>query len=180
VLDLHEVNVRQIMTPRVVCQTLAPDQTVAEFIEQIQEHQFSRYPVLDADEAPLGILFRHDVIRADEGQRVANLMKPATIVTDRANVESVMTRFIRERQHMFLVYDEYGSWLGVVTMEDVIEALIGQPIMDESDDIPNLRRHAKRRWKKRLQNLTVESEAQLFGSPAREDDEDIPAPNRPR
>jgi len=67
-----------------------------------------------------------------------------------------------------------------VTMEDVIEALIGQPIMDESDDIPNLRRHAKRRWKKRLQNLTVESEAQLFGSPAREDDEDIPAPNRPR
>ena len=180
VLDLHEINVRQIMTPRVVCQTLAPDQTVAEFIEQIQEHQFSRYPVLDADEAPLGILFRHDVIRADEGQRVANLMKPATIVTDRANVESVMTRFIRERQHMFLVYDEYGSWLGVVTMEDVIEALIGQPIMDESDDIPNLRRHAKRRWKKRLQNLTVESEAELLGVTRREDDEDIPAPNRPR
>ncbi|MDP4916426.1 MAG: hypothetical protein NWR12_01775, partial [Haliea sp.] len=55
------------------------------------------------------------------------------------------------------------SWLGVVTMEDVIEALIGQPIMDESDDIPNLRRHAKRRWKKRLQNLTAESEAELLG-----------------
>lgn len=152
ILDLHEINVRQIMTPRIVCETVAPGATVAEFTEQLKEQQFSRYPVMDEEEIPLGLLFRHDVIGADLGQPVTSLMKPVTVVSDQENVEGLLSRFINERQHLFLIYDEYGGWMGLVTMEDVIEAIIGQSILDETDDIPNLRRHAKRRWKNRLKS----------------------------
>lgn len=154
ILDLHEITVRQIMTPRIVCEFVSPDLSVEDFRKVIREHQFSRYPVLDEEEVPLGLAFRHDVIDADPGQSVRNLMKPVTVVSDLDSVESLMMRFMGERQHMLLVYDEYGSWLGVVTMEDVMEAIIGQPILDETDDIPNMRRHARRRWKNRLKTRT--------------------------
>jgi len=150
ILDLHEINVRQIMTPRIVCETVAPGATVADFVEQLKVQQFSRYPVIDEEEIPLGLVFRHDVIGADPAQPVTSLMKPVTVVSDQENVEGLLSRFINERQHLFLIYDEYGGWMGLVTMEDVIEAIIGQSILDETDDIPNLRRHAKRRWKNRL------------------------------
>ena len=152
ILDLHEINVRQIMTPRIVCETVSPDVTVAGFVEQLKAQQFSRYPVLDEDEIPLGLLFRHDAIGTDPTMPVISLMKPVTVVSDQENVEGLLSRFINERQHLFLVYDEYGGWMGLVTMEDVIEAIIGQSILDETDDIPNLRRHAKRRWKNRLKS----------------------------
>lgn len=154
ILDLHEIKVRQIMTPRIVCEFVSPDMGLEEFREMIREHQFSRYPVLDEEEVPLGMVFRHDVIDAEPEATVRSLMKSVTLVLDLDSVESLMMRFMGERQHMLLVYDEYGSWLGLVTMEDVMEAIIGQPILDETDDIPNMRRHARRRWKNRLKFRT--------------------------
>jgi len=74
------------------------------------------------------------------------------VVTDQKDVESVMTLLMKERQHMAIVYDEYGSWLGLVTMEDIFETIIGKSIMDETDDIPNMRRYAKKLWEKRQRN----------------------------
>ncbi|HEY7776639.1 MAG TPA: hemolysin family protein [Kineobactrum sp.] len=153
ILDLHEIPVRDIMTPRIVCGFVNPESSVSEFAEQVKKSQFSRYPVIDSSEAPLGILFRYDLINAEPDQAVTAIMKPVTVVSDKINVEAVMSRFMKERQHMFLVYDEYGTWQGVVTMEDVFETIIGKPIMDETDDIPSMRRHAKLRWKHRLKNL---------------------------
>lgn len=161
ILDLHEVTVRQIMTPRIVCEFVSPDLPVADFRDFVREHQFSRYPVLDHEEVPLGMVFRHDLIDADPDATVRGLMKPVTVVSDLDSVESLMMRFMGERQHMLLVYDEYGSWLGLVTMEDVMEAIIGQPILDETDDIPNMRRHARRRWKNRLKTRTEPERQQV-------------------
>ena len=156
ILDLHDVKVRDIMTPRTVCETASPDEPLNDFIERVKTGQFSRYPVIDKDEAPLGIAFRYDILNITEQKTVADLMKPVKVIADKMNVEQLMTQLMHERQHMCLVYDEYGSWLGLVTMEDVLEAIIGQPIMDETDDIPNMRRFAKRRWAHKLKNLSDE------------------------
>ena len=57
---------------------------------------------------------------------------------------------LRERQHIAVVYDELGTWLGVVTLEDILETLLGTEIMDETDNVSNLRRYAKQRWSRRL------------------------------
>ncbi|MDP5135673.1 CNNM domain-containing protein [Rheinheimera baltica] len=154
ILDLHDIKVRDIMTPRTVCEIASPSEPLADFAERVKVGQFSRYPVLDKDEAPLGIAFRYDMLNITDQKTVADLMKPVKVISDKINVEQLMSQLMHERQHLCLVYDEYGSWLGLVTMEDVIETIIGQPIMDETDDIPNMRRFAKRRWAHKLKNLT--------------------------
>uniref|UniRef100_A0A486XQK6 Magnesium and cobalt efflux protein CorC n=1 Tax=Rheinheimera sp. BAL341 TaxID=1708203 RepID=A0A486XQK6_9GAMM len=154
ILDLHDIKVRDIMTPRTVCETASPDESLETFVERVKVGQFSRYPVLDKDEAPLGIAFRYDMLDITDQQTVADIMKPVKVISDKMSAEQLMTQLMHERQHMCLVYDEYGSWLGLVTMEDVIETIIGQPIMDETDDIPNMRRFAKRRWEHKLKNLS--------------------------
>lgn len=154
ILDLHDIRVKDIMTPRTVCESIEPDAKIAGFADEIKTGKFSRYPVIDEGEAPLGLLFRYDIINADLEQTASAIMKPVTVVSDLLDVENLMTQFLQQRQHMFLVYDEYGSWLGLVTMEDVIEAILGKPIMDEMDDIPSMRKYAKRRWKNRLRQLS--------------------------
>lgn len=154
ILDLHDIKVRDIMTPRTVCETASPDESLDAFAERVKVGQFSRYPVLNKDEAPLGIAFRYDMLDITDQQTVADIMKPVKVISDKMSAEQLMTQLMHERQHMCLVYDEYGSWLGLVTMEDVIETIIGQPIMDETDDIPNMRRFAKRRWEHKLKNLS--------------------------
>lgn len=154
ILDLHDIKVRDIMTPRTVCETASPEEPLDAFAERVKVGQFSRYPVLDKDEAPLGIAFRYDMLDITDQQTVADIMKPVKVISDKMSAEQLMTQLMHERQHMCLVYDEYGSWLGLVTMEDVIETIIGQPIMDETDDIPNMRRFAKRRWEHKLKNMS--------------------------
>lgn len=154
ILDLHDIKVRDIMTPRTVCDSASPDEPLDQFIERIKVGLFSRYPVLDKDGSPLGIVFRYDMLNITDQQVVGDLMKPVKVISDKMSTEHLMTQLMHERQHMCLVYDEYGTWLGLVTMEDVIETIIGQPIMDETDNIPNMRRFAKRRWEHRLKNLS--------------------------
>lgn len=154
ILDLHDIKVRDIMTPRTVCETTSPDEPLEEFAERVKVGQFSRYPVLDKDEAPMGIAFRYDMLDITDQKIVADLMKPVKVISDKMSAEQLMAQLMHERQHMCLVYDEYGTWLGLVTMEDVIETIIGQPIMDETDDIPNMRRFAKRRWEHKMKNLS--------------------------
>jgi len=156
ILDLHEVKVRDIMTPRTVCEYAKPDEPLTELLERVKRDRFSRYPVLDNDEGPVGIVFRYDMLELQENQTASDIMKPVKVIPDKMSVEQLMSQLIREQQHMALVYDEYGSWMGVVTMEDVIESIIGQPIMDETDDIPNMRRFAKRRWEHRQKQISEE------------------------
>ncbi|MEK0361043.1 CNNM domain-containing protein [Pseudomonas sp. CBC3] len=150
ILDLHEIKLRAILTPRTVCEYASPDDSVAAFKQKVSESQFSRYPVIGDNEDPLGVVFRYDILAAADDSTVASIMKPIKITSELTSVENLMTQLMRERQHMCLVYDEFGSWQGLVTLEDVIEYIIGQPIMDETDDIPNMRRFAKRRWEHRI------------------------------
>lgn len=152
ILDLHEVKIKDIMTPRTVCEFLNSESSVGAVLEALRDTAFSRYPVLDENEHPQGIVFRAELLDADPDMLVSELVKPVKIVTDDVSAESVMTTFLAEHQHMGLVYDQYGTWLGLVTMEDVLETILGQPIMDETDDIPNMRRFARKRWENRMKH----------------------------
>lgn len=154
ILDLHEIKLRDIMTPRIVCECAAPDDSIGAFKARVKESQFSRYPVIGEGEAPLGVVFRYDALAAeDDAATVTSIMKPLKVVPDTMNVENLMTQLMHERQHMCLVYDEFGSWHGLVTLEDIMETIIGKPILDETDDIPNMRRFAKRRWEHRIKSI---------------------------
>lgn len=151
ILDLHEIKLREIMTPRTVCEFVSPNDTIGALKLRAADSQFSRYPAVDEDETPLGVIFRYDALSAeDDDALVSSLIKPLKVVSEVMSVENLMTQLMHERQHMCLVYDEFGGWRGLVTMEDIMEAILGKPILDETDDIPNMRRFAQRRWEHRI------------------------------
>ncbi len=153
VLELHNMRLRDIMTPRTVCESLSPEQSISDALLRVQDSQFSRYPVISEEEAPLGVIFRVDILAAkDQNAPISSVMKPVKVAQDSLNVETLMGQMLSEQQHMCLVYDEFGSWGGLVTMEDILETLIGKPILDETDDIPNMRRLARRLWEHRLKD----------------------------
>lgn len=160
VLDLHNVRVRDVMTPRTVCESVRPEETVDEFLQRAKQLPYSRFPIIDADEVPHGIVLRNELWEADKSSTILELARETEVVSETVNIEQVLRLFLEKRQHMALVFDEHGTWMGVITLEDIIETILGQPIMDETDTIPSLRRYAQQRWDKRLnQAATAEAQA---------------------
>ncbi|RTE85882.1 MULTISPECIES: CNNM domain-containing protein [Gammaproteobacteria] len=151
ILDLHTIRVRDVMTPRTVCQAVEPDETVSDFLQRVKAMPYSRFPVIDKDEVPHGFILRNEALEAQSDCEIKDLARQVEVVMETIDIEQVMTRLLEQKQHMALVFDEHGSWLGLVTLEDIIETILGQPIMDETDTIPSLRRYAKQNWNKRLQ-----------------------------
>lgn len=160
ILDLHDIRVKEVMTPRTVCESIRPDEDIMDVSQKIRELPFSRYPVIDSEEEPYGILFRSDVFDADEGTPILDIVRQVEVVTETVSVEALMSHLISTRQHMALVYDEHGSWLGLITLEDIIETILGTPIMDETDNIASLRRYARQRWDKRLKRDPKQTQRQ--------------------
>lgn len=160
ILDLHEVQIKDIMTPKTVCEYLLADSAVGDILDAMRDTAFSRYPVVDQEEHPHGVVFRAELLDAETDAKVADLIKPVKIVTDEISAEALLGAFLKEHQHMALVYDQYGTWLGLVTMEDVLETILGQAIMDETDDIPNMRRFARKRWENRLKYQSGKPQSQ--------------------
>ncbi|QEA38257.1 DUF21 domain-containing protein [Pistricoccus aurantiacus] len=150
ILNLHEITVESVMTPRTVCEILPPELTVQEFNAHYDKRQFTRFPVMDEGERALGYVHRADIHHADDAQTMKTLVHSVDIILETDDVEGVFTAMLKDRGHMRLVYDEHGAWVGLITLEDVIETILGQDIVDETDSVQNLRRYAKQRWLKRI------------------------------
>ncbi|BES70497.1 hemolysin family protein [Marinobacter nanhaiticus D15-8W] len=149
-LRFHEIKVSAVMTPRTVCKFITPDTTVAEFRERVRSLPFSRYPVLDEEGEALGYAYKSDLINLNDSDDLMENLRAIKRVRGTTNIEYVFAEMLRERQHLAVVYDEMGTWLGIVTLEDILETLLGTEIMDETDNVSNLRRYAKQRWSRRL------------------------------
>lgn len=150
ILNLHDIRVDSVMTPRTVCVTVNPQMTVTEFDVELSKSPFTRFPVMDGGEQAIGYVHKADTYHADDDATLKSLMHPIDSVHGKDNVEQVFATMLRDRHHLCVVYDELGTWLGVITMEDVIETILGQDIVDETDNVSNLRKYAKQRWTKRL------------------------------
>ncbi|SDK85201.1 Hemolysin, contains CBS domains [Modicisalibacter muralis] len=150
ILNLHDIRVDSVMTPRTVCVTVNPRMTVSEFDAELSKSPFTRFPVMDGGEQAIGYVHKADTYHADDDATLKSLMHPINSVHGEDNVEQVFATMQRDRHHLCVVYDELGTWLGVITMEDVIETILGQDIVDETDNVSNLRKYAKQRWTKRL------------------------------
>ncbi|HSP58023.1 MAG TPA: CNNM domain-containing protein [Halomonas sp.] len=148
ILNLHDIPVKEAMTPRTVCATVKPQMTVAEFDEVLGRSAFTRFPVMDGGENALGYVHKADTYHADDAAELKSIMQPVKSVSAEDNVEHVFTSMVFDRQHLCVVYDELGTWVGIITMEDVIETILGQDIVDETDNVANLRKYAKQRWTK--------------------------------
>jgi CBS domain containing-hemolysin-like protein len=150
ILNLHEIQVMSVMTPRNVSVSVDPEITVEAFIRDMAESQFTRYPVMTEDEKALGYIHKADLWRAEGGMTMRAVMHPVDIVNPEDDVEVVFRRMLHSRNHLCVVYDDMGVWRGVVTMEDILETILGQEIVDETDNVADLRKYARQRWTRHL------------------------------
>jgi CBS domain containing-hemolysin-like protein len=156
VLRLNDVTAGDIMTPRPVMQTLEGGRTVGELAGDLQALGYSRLPVTTADgpDHITGIVMRRRIVNAFlEGERertVAELQQPASFVPATTRGHQLLDLFIRQKSHLAIVVDEYGGTMGVVTLEDVIEAMLGEEIVGEFDEHADLRDYARKRAAARI------------------------------
>jgi CBS domain containing-hemolysin-like protein len=138
VVEFGDKVVREVMTPRPEIFAVPASLTLKQFTAQIREHAYSRVPVFRTSVDDItGIVFAHDLLHvsdADSATRtVAQIQRPAAFVPETKMVAELLREMQREKQHMRIVIDEYGGVAGIITIEDLIEAIIGN-IADEHDE----------------------------------------------
>ena len=152
-LRLENQHVKDIMTPRSVVLCLDEEQTLGELYNENNPFQFSRIPVYN--EVPdniTGFILKDGIlenIAADKHSRKAvEIRRKVLFVEANISVADLLDTFIQKKQHMAIVADEFGTIIGLVTMEDVIETLFGLEIVDESDKVVDLQKLARENWNK--------------------------------
>lgn len=138
VVEFGDMVVREVMTPRPEMFAVPDTTTIEEFTKKINDNAFSRVPVYSGTlDQITGIAFAHDLLQisdADASKRtVKQILRPAAFVPEPKRVNELLREMQSEKQHMRIVIDEYGTVAGLVTIEDLIEAIVGN-IDDEHDD----------------------------------------------
>lgn len=159
-LTFKQVFAKDVMTPRTVMKTVDEATTVEDFFNKNLNLRFSRIPVYvnDPDNVK-GLVLKDEIFKEmalGNGHKKLSELKRHIIVVDRElPIPTLFDKLIESRNHMALVVDEYGSVSGLVTMEDVIETLLGLEIMDESDDVSDLQLLARKSWEVRAKKLGI-------------------------
>ena len=157
-LEFNEILAKNIMTPRSVIKTASEDTTIDAFYQENQKMRFSRIPVYkDRVDNITGFVLKdmilEEVIKKN-GQCPLATIRRDIITTERNTpIPQLFEIFIKKREHIALVVDEYGSVSGLVSMEDVIETLLGLEIMDESDNVEDLQLLARKNWEQRAKKI---------------------------
>ncbi len=138
VFEFSEKNAREVMTPRTAIVAMPADATLDEVLAIVEEAGFSRYPVFEGTlDDIVGMVHAKDLLpvlrRPPEEFSVSSVMRDVHAVPGSREVEEVLADFKRLKEHMAIVLDEYGGTAGLVTMEDLLEELVGE-ILDEYDD----------------------------------------------
>ena len=162
-LSFDEIQAKDIMTPRTVMKLASEEMLIREFVEENPQLRFSRIPLYGEDPDNItGYVLKDQVLEGlidHKGEEPLKCLRREIQVTDRATpLPTLFDTFISNREHMALVVDEYGSVSGLVTMEDVIETLLGLEIMDESDNVEDLQLLARKNWETRAKRLGIVQE----------------------
>jgi CBS domain containing-hemolysin-like protein len=139
VFEFSEKNAREVMTPRTELVALPVEATLNEVLGVVQESGLSRYPVYDESiDNIIGVVLAKDLLKLlapranTEAFDLPSIMRPVHVIPGSREVEEVLADFKRLKEHMAVVLDEYGGTAGVVTMEDLLEEIVGE-ILDEYD-----------------------------------------------
>jgi len=149
-----------IMTPRTVISSLPQDMTVAETLDAKPPVTFSRLPLYQTDlDHITGFILRNDLLlfmARDRGEVIIETLKrEIKTVPGNMSLSSLLEFFLEQRQHIAIVIDEYGGTKGLVTIEDVIETLVGMEIVDEMDQVEDMQALARRQWEKRAKTHSL-------------------------
>lgn len=159
-LTFKEVLAKNVMTPRTVMKSENENTTVEDFFNRNMNVRFSRIPVYSKTEDNIkGLVLKDEIFKemalGNGSKKLVELKRDIIIVERNLPIPTLFEQLVETRNHMALVVDEYGSVSGIVTMEDVIETLLGMEIMDESDNVSDLQSLARKSWEARAKKLGI-------------------------
>lgn len=163
-MRLHKLPVRSIMTPRAVIFSVDENTTVNDFFNKYADNPFSRIPVYDNDGDNLtGYVLKTDLLIAQARDQfkknLSEFKREFLAVPDMLSAFGVYERLMHDKSHIALVVDEYGSVRGLVTLEDVVETIIGLEITDETDTVEDMQKLAQQRWRDRVTAMGIDPES---------------------
>jgi len=157
-LTFQDVMAKDIMTPRTVLKTENETTSIETFFNNNQNLRFSRIPIFKENPDNItGLVLKDDVYKemanGNGNKSLLDIKRNIIIVSRNLPIPKLFEELVASKNHMSLVVDEYGSVSGIVTMEDVIETLLGLEIMDESDNVSDLQMLARKSWETRAKRL---------------------------
>ncbi len=163
IMNFSDVLVSDVMTPRTVVFSLPADEKVENIINHPEIQMYSRIPVWQGesiDDSVIGYVMTKDILQAalkgNESVKLRDLAREIYFIPENAELDIALDKFLKRRQHVFLVVDEYGGVEGLLSMEDVMETILGSEIVDEADRVVDLREFAKQKRDKRIASVSVQ------------------------
>ena len=159
-MKLDNISAEEVMTPRSVMFVLSKMDTVGEVVDKYTPLVFSRIPIYEKSlDQIIGFVHRYDLVNKQaEDQfhvQMYGLMEPVHTVSDKESVATILDQFVKRRQQIFIVADEFGTTTGLITLEDAIETLLGVEIVDEHDSVVDMRKLATAKLEKRQQQQRI-------------------------
>ena len=160
-LKFKSIEAKDVMTPFPVVIMESQDTTLQEFYDRNKDLRFSRIPVYkDKTHHITGFVLKDDALQEiveERGQKLlSDIKREISVVEDETPVPGLFEMFIQQRVHIALVVDDFGNTIGIITMEDIIETLLGLEIMDESDAIEDMQKQARRNWEMRAKRMGLD------------------------
>ena len=154
-LRFRDLKIIEIMTPRSVLFALPEDMTTESYMARYPDSAFSRVPVYgDEPDEINGFVMKTDILMSHHQEggsvRLSDLKRPIIAVLENEPLPKLMSNLLENRCHIAMVVTEYGDIRGVVTLEDMIETLLGREIVDESDKVVDMQQAARQKWAHRL------------------------------
>ena len=160
-LEMDRVRVKDVMTPQNVVFSVPENLSVGAYFSKYQGERFSRIPTFqEAPDQLTGFVLLNDLLlaqaRGNSGNRMSVYRRELHAVIEQMSLAHVIREMLDKRAHMMLVVDEYGGTEGIVTLEDIIESLLGLEIVDEGDKTTDMRKLARKLWRRRAQDQMLE------------------------
>lgn len=151
-LQFSTRKVLDVMTPRTVAYMLALDTKInSELLAEIKEEGYSRIPVFGENrDDPQGFVHVRDLLGVTEGD-LEEFVQPVLKVSEKDMLDDVKNLMLSKKQHLAFALNEFGGCSGLITLEDILEEVIGREILDEDDDVADLRADARRRAKEAME-----------------------------
>ena len=155
-----KIIVREIMTPRTVLVVRDENTSADEFYREIDEIPFSRIPLYKSTiDTITGFVLKDDVLKAlaeeKGGIKLSDIARKIHVVSGEMNALSALEELILNKAHISIVVDSYGGTEGVLTIEDLVEELLGMEIVDETDTVRDLQSMARRQWTEKLERYRL-------------------------
>ncbi len=160
-LAFRGIHAADVMTPRIVVVAASEDMKLRDFHKSREDLPFSRIPVYQGkNDNVTGYVLKDEVLlnlvdEQHDDMVLKDLRRDIIAAHKTATVPDLLDMFIARKEQMAVVVDEFGAMEGILTMEDILETLLGQEIVDESDDTEDMQALARKNWKRRAQKLGV-------------------------